>query len=306
MGNQTIIFLFDKVDRNFVTTVFCFAFLCVMVIWSSNKFNLLINNIRWYKSFADSALSVKLKAQGMDFILNPCLCSDSNGKVMFVNKRFEEVFQWKNEEILNNDFSNYIMSSEMKLKHKTGLNEYFLRGRKGIVDNVRGVDLPAIRKDGTSVPIKLFIRKFVEDGNTFFIGLMVDMTEQNKKDEELNRTLSLLKWGEQQNKTCTWTMDILKNRVDGSPNFYDVFDSKYIPGDDVRYGETVLKSDREKLENLISNAILECKGFETEYRVFHRQNGMQTINTKTVVETDANGKSIFLHGTSTVIKTEAI
>ncbi|MCR2808042.1 ATP-binding protein [Paenibacillus soyae] len=105
---------------------------------------------------------------------------DLQGRVIAVNKKFEELHQWEQEEIVGE------VTPMVSEEDSPKLLEMFQRIMQG--DEISGVDIIMLRKDGNTffANVSLFPLRDEEGGIIAFVGIGRDVTE-NKKAEELLR-----------------------------------------------------------------------------------------------------------------------
>lgn len=105
---------------------------------------------------------------------------DLEGRVMAVNKKFEELHQWRQEEIVGE------VAPMVSEENRSGLLEMFQRILAG--EEIAGVEIVMIRKDSSTffANVSVFPLKDDDGGTIAFVGIGRDVTE-NKKAEELLR-----------------------------------------------------------------------------------------------------------------------
>jgi len=104
---------------------------------------------------------------------------DNNHRIMHVNKRFEELFGYSEEEIKGHDLDEFILPEECKNKGKN-YTENVKEGEKVKAETVRKT------KDGSRIDV--FMQGFpinLANGQIGIYGLYTDITERKKKEREI-------------------------------------------------------------------------------------------------------------------------
>lgn len=125
--------------------------------------------------------TMKAFAESTDLAL---MSTDENGTVLFVNRAAETLFGYAPEEIVGQSL-NIIVPERFRDLHEAG----FARLRSGAPSTLSGktIELPALRRDGTEIPIEYSLS--VWRGNAGFgVGaIMRDISERRQRDARLLR-----------------------------------------------------------------------------------------------------------------------
>lgn len=127
----------------------------------------------------------------MNASLNAIITVDDKGEITFWNQQAEIIFGWKKEEILGKVFSEYIVPACNKNKYDSGIKLYFEKGEANFFN--RQVELDAINKEGTIFPTEVSIIPITQNGETFFCSFIQDISKRKEAENQLSRTLELLK-----------------------------------------------------------------------------------------------------------------
>ncbi|MCW9003242.1 MAG: CHASE domain-containing protein, partial [Rhodospirillales bacterium] len=107
---------------------------------------------------------------------------DDRGIVKSFNPAAEKMFGYAESEVIGNNVS-MLMPDPYASSHDQYLSRYLETGEKKIIGNGRQVF--ALRKDGSTFPIDLGVSEFSVSGNRMFTGLIRDITESVRAEEEL-------------------------------------------------------------------------------------------------------------------------
>jgi len=121
------------------------------------------------------------------------VCIDQRGIIKTFNPAAEKLFGYTVEEVVGENIS-VVVPAPHRHQHDQYLSRYLKTGWSNIVGAKR--EAFGERKDGTKVPIALSVTEYTIGEDTFFAGIVHDITEQRKR-EELQRSKDV---AEQSNK----------------------------------------------------------------------------------------------------------
>lgn len=104
---------------------------------------------------------------------------DKNGKVFRVNKEFEKLFGWKEEEIKGSFIDDIVMEPERK-EEALSLTEKVSKGERILAEGFR------MRKDGSKIYVNIIAHPIIIDHEYIAqIGIYMDITERKMLEEAL-------------------------------------------------------------------------------------------------------------------------
>jgi PAS domain S-box-containing protein len=127
----------------------------------------------------------------MNASLNAIITIDDIGKITFWNQQAEIIFGWKKEEIIGKIFSDYIVPSYNKENYDTGIKQYLAKGESTFLN--KQIELDAINKEGIIFPTEVSIIPITQNGETFFCAFIQDISKRKEAENQLSRTVELLK-----------------------------------------------------------------------------------------------------------------
>ncbi|MBM3301275.1 MAG: PAS domain S-box protein [Deltaproteobacteria bacterium] len=107
---------------------------------------------------------------------------DTQDRIIFWNKAAERMFGYSDQEALGKPVGTIIPDSH-KQAHLNGVKRYLETGEPALIG--RTMELPALRKDGTEFPIELSLATWKARGETFFTGIIRDITERKEAEKQL-------------------------------------------------------------------------------------------------------------------------
>jgi PAS domain S-box-containing protein len=106
---------------------------------------------------------------------------DSAGVVSAWNRLARETFGWTAEEAIGRRIEELIIPESMREEHRKGMQRYKETGEATVLD--KRLELPAVRKDGTTFPVEIRIRAIDIDGQKIFSAFLHDITDRKQAEE---------------------------------------------------------------------------------------------------------------------------
>lgn len=113
---------------------------------------------------------------------------DCFGSILSVNNRIGDIFGYAEQELVGSNVS-LLMAEPHHSAHDGYLKDYRLHRRIRIIG--RRVELEGRHKDGSLFAMDLSVNEMVDDEGSTFIGVIRDITAQNKAQSELKAALEL-------------------------------------------------------------------------------------------------------------------
>lgn len=134
-------------------------------------------------AFLKEENALKILLGVLDSIHDAIVTIDSSHKVLFYNKRAEEIFGYTREEVIGNDLST-IMSHNCARDHRSAVKRYLETGVSKLMN--QHSEIIAVRKGNIPFPasITFYITK-VED-ETYFTAVIKDLSEAKDMEERLS------------------------------------------------------------------------------------------------------------------------
>ncbi|MGR3179280.1 MAG: ATP-binding protein, partial [Candidatus Anammoxibacter sp.] len=127
------------------------------------------------------ASEAKVKAI-VDTVINGIITIDANGAVASFNPAAEKLFGYKADEVLGKNIK-MLMPEPFHANHDNYLSKYLLTGQKKVIGI--GREVVGMRKDKTVFPVYLAVNEMKIEKERMFVGLIIDITEQKRAEEEL-------------------------------------------------------------------------------------------------------------------------
>ena len=106
------------------------------------------------------------------------VCIDHNGVIRDWNQQAEQTFGWSSQEAIGRRLDEMIIPVTMREAHRAGLRHYLATGELNVLN--RRMELTAVRRDGTPLPVEVLVSPLSIDGKTIFSAFLHDITERKQ------------------------------------------------------------------------------------------------------------------------------
>jgi PAS domain S-box-containing protein len=101
---------------------------------------------------------------------------DAQGAVVYWNARAEEMFGYARQEAIGQPVADMLIPPEQRAAHRAGLRRFLETGEGRVLD--RPLELTALRRDGSTVPVRLTVTAERADDDWLFHALVQDISER--------------------------------------------------------------------------------------------------------------------------------
>lgn len=112
---------------------------------------------------------------------------DNSGRISFWNQAAEQIFGWKEEEILGLELYNVISPVHYRDYYKKGFSDYSANGKGDFIG--RNIEIEAITKSQSIFPMELALTSVKLKDKWCACGVMRDITIRKSTEEELERLI---------------------------------------------------------------------------------------------------------------------
>jgi PAS domain S-box-containing protein len=114
---------------------------------------------------------------------------DAEDRIVFANPAVERIFGHPPERLLGRSLE-MLIPERLREAHRTGVQRYLRTGQRNIP--WEGVELPALRADGSEIPVEISFGTYTIDGVRYFTGMVRDVSERIRQKEMLEDTAAEL------------------------------------------------------------------------------------------------------------------
>ena len=122
----------------------------------------------------------------VDTALDAIVTMSADGLIRSFNHSAELIFGYTAKEAIGQRLE-VLMPERFRKLHRAGLRRYLNTGEAHVIGQPR-LELAGRRKDGTEFPLELSISEAREGEDILFIGIIRDITERKRSEEELNES----------------------------------------------------------------------------------------------------------------------
>ncbi|MBI3670698.1 MAG: PAS domain S-box protein [Acidobacteria bacterium] len=109
---------------------------------------------------------------------------DSQGNIAYVNKKAERLFGHAASDVLGKPIT-LLMPERLHDAHRRGLQRFLSTGEPNVIGKT--VELAGRKKDGSEFPFELSLASWKKGEETFFTGIIRDITERKRTEEQLHK-----------------------------------------------------------------------------------------------------------------------
>ncbi len=120
----------------------------------------------------------------LDHMVDGVVTIDRRGVINSFSKSAERIFGYATAEVLGRNVS-MLMPEPHRSHHDAYLAHYRASGNARVIGI--GRDVEGLRKDGTRFPMHLSVSRALQRGETVFIGLVQDVSQRRRDEEEIHR-----------------------------------------------------------------------------------------------------------------------
>ncbi|HEX5870494.1 MAG TPA: PAS domain S-box protein, partial [Longimicrobium sp.] len=114
---------------------------------------------------------------------------ESDSTILAVNPAMSRIFGYRPEQMVGKPLT-VLMPHRLREGHLRGTRRYLLTGERSIP--WQGVQVPALRRDGTEFPVQINFGEYTSHGHKVFAGFITDITERRRAEEALRFKTTLL------------------------------------------------------------------------------------------------------------------
>ncbi|HJU71957.1 MAG TPA: EAL domain-containing protein, partial [Paucimonas sp.] len=128
----------------------------------------------------------------LDHAIDAFIAIDEHNRIVEWTMQAENIFGWKKDDVLGMTLTDTIIPQRYKAAHLAGLSHFLATGKDHILG--RPIELFALRKDGTEIPVELTVTAIVVgSGRPIFSASLRDISLHKKLQEEVHRHEALTK-----------------------------------------------------------------------------------------------------------------
>jgi PAS domain S-box-containing protein len=141
---------------------------------------------------SDAGGAAKLRAL-LESAVDAIVTIDRSGAIDSANRATERLFQYREDELLEQNVR-LLMPEPYRAEHDDYLRRYLDTGERRIIGI--GREVTGRRKDGSTFPMHLSVSEFEAEGETYFTGIIHDLSEMKSAQNALHHAQKMEAIGE--------------------------------------------------------------------------------------------------------------
>jgi two-component system cell cycle sensor histidine kinase/response regulator CckA len=249
---------------------------------------------KWRLTAADRAKALKDTEDRFAAFMNnsPAVAfiKDQQGRYVYVNKQFRELFHLEGDWFGKTDLDLWAPDVARHLQEN---DQQVLADRRSEMFE-ETVPTP----DGIDRHWLVHKFPFTHEGRTALGGIAIEITEQKRSLEQLQRAKEELRRSERRYRSLVnataqvvWVMspEGVTTAVHGAEDFFGVSD---VPVSVATWLTRTHPDDRERLEAAVANAVADWRPFQIEYRLFRADGQLRQVACRGLPVRDENGRVV--------------
>ena len=118
------------------------------------------------------------------------LTADKNGNIAFCNTAASKMFGYSEDQLIGQSIT-VLMPERFREAHKKGIARVVATGESNLIDET--IELSGIRQDGREFPVELSLSNWKSGKDTFYTGIIRDISERKKYEKERDGLIESLK-----------------------------------------------------------------------------------------------------------------
>ena len=231
----------------------------------------------------------------LDTAPDAILTINQDGTIESINTASEKIFGYAAQELIGKNVK-MLMPSPYQEEHDGYLGAYLRTGQKKVIGSNQ--EVVGQRKDGTTFPLSLAVGEFKRDGQSYFTGIVQDITERVQAQEALRMSESRFALAMRGTSDGLWDWDIVTDEVWYAPRFKELlgYAEDEFPHTFENWESCLHPEDKEPTLEAIRQHLDEDEFFDTEYRLKNKDGEYRWFRARGIAQRDDAGKPIRMAG----------
>ncbi|WP_349618481.1 PAS domain S-box protein [Azotobacter salinestris] len=233
----------------------------------------------------------------LDTAISPIITIDAHGMVRSFNPAGERTFGYRPEEVVGQNIR-MLIPGPYHDQYNTYIEHYLREESRQVIGS--GLEILGQRKDGSVFPMQLYIGAMQAAGELMFVGIVIDITEQQRQQRELMAARDQLLMASEVAELGIWTWTLADNSLQWNERLFELYDQPLaLQKGDLSYEHwrsRVHPDDIESAEAAL-RALVEGHGhYNITYRLLHPDGEIRFIQAAAQVERDKSGQALRVIG----------
>ncbi|MGH7251001.1 MAG: PAS domain S-box protein [Nitrospiraceae bacterium] len=224
------------------------------------------------------------------------ILADHNGLILSWNKAAARLFGYTQEEVAGRPLT-LLMPARYRAAHERGLERLRSTGETRVIGKT--LELHGLRRDGNEFPLELSLAAWKTKEDTFFSGVIRDITERKRVEESLQQSEERLRLALAAARLGTWDWDIQTGKVVWSENVESLFGLPRggFAGTYSAFLDLIHPEDRSGVVQAITRASEEGVAYRIEHRIIWPDKSVRWLGCTGQVLRDETGRAVRMLGT---------
>jgi PAS domain S-box-containing protein len=249
-----------------------YVFLIVITIYVSNIFGRAKK--LFTKSLANNYITTEAKLKSIDLNINAIINCDSEGKILTWNRGATKIFGYDEYSVIGKCL-NIILPEELRDIYRKEFEQFARTGFSEVFGKtVKVIGITKLKKE---LPIEVNFSQWKSDDVSYFTAIIIDVTEQKKLEQELEKLMSLYREAESIQRYGAWKWNLITDEVYTTQGFRDIYE---IGIGKESYEESISRihyEDRDKVESIIKQGIKNKSDYSMKYRIIGRNGRVKLV-----------------------------
>lgn len=233
---------------------------------------------------------------GVQISKDAIITTDTTDKIIFWNKRAQEIFGYLEEELRGLDFARLITHRHVG-DFRQEIERLLALGENAPSEDA--LKIAGRRKDGSEFPLEMALSNWYSQKQRFVTAIIKDITHRKRAAEALQKIQASLAKAQRLTHFGSWDWDITKNEISLSEEIYRIFG---LPPDKFggSYEEFVAlihPEDRDAVKSSVSRVLSKNLPFGLDYRVVRPDGTVRVVQSHGEVYFDEGGRPLRMVGT---------
>jgi len=199
--------------------------------------------------------------------LDAFIAMDGSGVITDWNAAAEALFGWPAAAAIGRSVAETIVPERLRARHQAGLARLAAGGEGSVIG--QRLELPALRRDGSEVPVELSISMSEDHDGRRFNAFVHDIGERDSARRALEDERRQLDNAQRIACIGSWSWEPVSDRTEWTPEMYRIFDRDPAEGPAASedFFAYLHPEDRERIVEGYAQAFGAGDGFELDYRI---------------------------------------
>lgn len=230
------------------------------------------------------------------------LIVDEHGQIVFTNTRCQTLFGYDDKQMLSMSVDELVPDA-VRGKHPDLRGQFIASGQDRRMGLGVGVDLKAVKADGSLFPVEISLGILPQDGDGVrqVAASVRDITEElaiakriSDSESRFRGLVTNIPGAVYRTRICDdWVMEYVSDNI-GDITGYPTAD--FIENNKRNFASLIVEADRDLAREAIKCGVAERRGFEVQYRIRHRDGSVHWVHEKGKAIYDEGGEPLWFDG----------